>query len=342
MASKARELANLGNAYSDGALSNRNLIINGAMQVAQRGTSATVSDNSNEGYSTVDRFSVNFNTSMGGSVTASQSSQSPNGFSSSLKIQCASTTTVTGSQGLEIIQFLEAQNLQSIGAGTVDAQKLTLSFWAKTDNNFTDTMSIAARTPDGTPYYYVEAFNPSTTWTRHTITIPALTNNTINNDNEAGLIIWFRLCNGGTFAGTTSDWTTTRLDVATGTNTTFMSSTSNAFYLTGVQLEVGDTATPFEHRSYGQELALCQRYFFKKVDGDIRMFSSNDGTPYRQTYFFFPVEMRATPSVSGLTASVGTIGNFNTRRQYAGAEVGGVSSTQAVDFKGSPSYDAEL
>tara|TARA_R100001510_G_scaffold4308_2_gene3416 strand:+ start:1063 stop:2091 length:1029 start_codon:yes stop_codon:yes gene_type:complete len=262
--SKAAELAAL--IGSQTALSNRNLIINGAMQVAQRGTSATVSDNSNEGYSTLDRWFLNFNNGVGGGVTFSQSTDTPNGFANSLKIQCSSTDSVgSTNEYVAVRQVIEAQNLQMLGYGTSAAKSMTLSWQMKADN-YTGPISVQFKTADGTAEYYVKSYTPTSSWATYTCTVPGSTSATINDDNGEGMRVQFTLAgHTGSSIAASSDstaWSTTRADYRDDIGN-LLSNTSNAIYITGVQLEVGEQATPFEHRSFGDELQRCKRYFQK-------------------------------------------------------------------------------
>ena len=236
--SKAAELAAL--IGSQSALSNRNLIINGAMQVAQRGTSATVSDNSNEGYSTLDRWPVNFNNSVGGGVTFSQSTDTPSGFANSLKIQCSSTDSVgSTNEYVSVRQLIEAQNLQMLGYGTSAAKSMTLSWQMKADN-YTGPISVAFKTADGTAEYYVKSYTPTSSWATYTCTVPGSTSATINDDNGEGMRVSFVLAgHTGSSIAASSDstaWSTTRADYRDNIGN-LLSNTSNAIYIAGFQLE---------------------------------------------------------------------------------------------------------
>jgi len=263
---------------SAGPLSNRNLIINGAMQVAQRSTSSvTVSNGSNEGYSTVDRWFLNFNDSIGGAVNFAQSSDSPAGFANSVSITCSTADTSHASnQYLALQQKIEAQNLQLLSYSSSDAVSMTLSWYMKT-TTYTGPISVNLFTDDGTVEYFTVSVTPTTSWARYTLTIPGSTTATINNDNGLGLYLQFVLAgNTASSIASSSDstaWSTTRSDFRDNVGN-ILSSTSNAFFLTGVQLEVGSVATPFEHRSYGDELRKCERYY-QVIKGGAGVFTSN-------------------------------------------------------------------
>ena len=257
----------------------RNLIINGAMQVAQRGTSATVSDQSNEGYSTLDRWRTNFNNGLGGAISFSQSTDAPSGFANSLKVQCSTTdTSLSTNEYLSIHQRIEAQNLQLLGYGTSDAKAMTLSWQMKTET-YTGPITVAFETADGTVEYYVKSYTPTTSWATYTCTVPASTSATINNDTGLGLYVRFALAgHSSSSIAASSDstaWSTTRADYRSDVGN-ILSSTSNAIYITGVQLEVGENASDFEHRSFGEELALCQRYYETSFVGGASTTNTNN------------------------------------------------------------------
>ncbi len=306
MASKARGLADLGNAFNDGALSNRNLIINGAMQVAQRGTS--VASVNTGGYYTCDRWKFVETGAPTAVYTFTQDTTGPNGFSNSFKV--ATTTADATPTGLNAISyFAEGFDLQRLGYGSSDANTSTLSFWVKSSQ--TGTCAILVYLFDGnlslTLNYTVDAAD---TWEYKTLNIPANTSQAIANDNTAGLELDFVIMADTATYGTTAQATwgsyssTTR---AYGQTLNAAATTSDYFQITGVQLEVGDTATPFEHRSYGQELALCQRYY-RQSDNHAIFFGCSVNS---SSYLYAPIltnvnkHMRAIPTVSSTDLSGG-------------------------------------
>ena len=319
--SKARELAELGAVYDSGALSNRNVIINGGMTISQRSTgTVTVSDGSNEGYATVDRFGLQFNASAGGACEMSRSTDTPDGFANSVKIKCSTADSAhTGTESIYLDQRIEAQNLQPLGYGTSGAKQMTISWYMKTVN-YTDPISIALETRDGTSEYYVKSYTPTTSWARYTCTVPASTSATFANDSGRGLDVKFVIAgsSSGTHAASSDStaWSTTRADYRNDIGN-FVASTSNEIYITGVQLELGTEATPFEHRSFGQELALCQRYYFDWVSSGLsdNIYLSTPyatGTPSNSSAsapFTFPVTMRANPSMTAVSGTA--VANLN-------------------------------
>jgi len=307
--SKARQLADLGNVYDDGALSNRNLIINGAMQVAQRGTSVTGVTSS--GYRTCDRFVVSMLTL--GTWTISQSTDAPEGFANSLKLDCT-TADASPAAGdyLFIDQRIEGQNLQMLKKGTSNALPLTLSFWVKSSK--TGDFQVNLNDIDNTRIISsVVTINATSTWEQKTITFDGDTTGTLGNDNDTSLRVemWFDAGSNWTSGATATAWESlVSADRAAGTTLALGNSTSNELYLTGVQLEVGDTATPFEHRPYGDELARCQRYYYQ-VGGVGGLLLGGYVTGASDDYtspFSYPTVMRTEPTVT----TTGTWSTSNT------------------------------
>ena len=297
--SKARGLADLGNVYSDGALSNRNLIINGAMTVAQRGTVGTHPAAGTGIYPSVDRWK--FNVDSGGSpLSVDQSTDAPNGFSKSLYLSPDTTATMTGSRRVIFEQSIEGQNLASWGYGTVDAKPLTLSFWVK--SNLTGDVTASLKTAEYCGQTY--SIDVADTWEYKTVTFPANAAGTpLTYDNTAGAVVQMYISVSSIFTGTYAGdgvWTAiSNASSTAGTGFNLYSDIANYINITGVQLEVGDTATPFEHRSYGQELALCQRYYYQDTTAShfVRSFSCVSlGNLYED--YPLPTIMRTTPSVS--------------------------------------------
>ena len=302
---RARELADLAASVDAGGITGRNLIINGAMQVAQRSTgTVTVSNGSNEGYSTVDRFAINMNNAVNGAVDMSQSSDAPEGFSNSVKLKCQTTnTTYTNTKFVELRHKIEAQNLQLLGFGTSSAKPITVSWYMKTVN-YTGPISLSLQTQDGTAQYYAKSITPTTSWARYTCTIPCSTSATIDNDSGSGMTVDFIVAGGssGTNAASSDStgFSTTRVDYIDDIGN-LLANTSNEIYITGVQLEVGETATPFEHRSFGDTLLQCQRYLFK---GDVQCLGSADSGGNIQLAVQTPVNLRANPTLVSFSSAL--------------------------------------
>ena len=330
--SKAAELANLiGNINAGGGGVNRNVIINGAMDVAQRGTSKTsFGGGSASGYFTIDRFKLDQDS--GGVLTMTQDSSSPDGFSNSLKLDCTTAdTSVAAGEYLVISHRIEGQNLQTFQKGTSDAKPFAVSFYAKA--NASATYVVELYDTDNNRQVS-KSFTVGTDWARVELSFPADTTGAFDQDanNSLNMQIWLHA--GTTWSsGTLSEtWTSnTNANRAVGISS-FYDSTDRTFFLTGVQLEVGQNATTFEHKPYVQHLLDCQRYTFV-VDATDDNEGSGDrafglGTYYNDTsvivYTHTPVEMRATPSLS-----VDLNGNSHWLQSYVGAS--GVDSNAGLN-----------
>jgi len=276
---------------------NRNLIINGAMEVAQRGTSTT--SVSSTGYYACDRYRAAF-TRAEYVCTVSQDTSAPNGFASSYKI--ATTTvesTLSAGDQVNITQRLEGQDLQRFKKGTADAEQFTVSFWVK--SSIATTWSFSLYDADNSRHCSkTYTTNAANTWEYKTITFPADTTGSFDNDNAASLYCRFWLDGGTDYTSGTqqsSSWASYDNTNEQYASTGFMTTASSTWQITGFQLEVGDTATGFEHRSYGDELARCQRYYYQiagnaKFVGHGFYFSSSEF----DVEVNFPVTMRASPT----------------------------------------------
>lgn len=275
----------------------RNLIINGAMQVSQRGDTTGITGA--DSFGGADRISSN----GGGFGTASFSQQSdaPAGFANShrTKITTARSTSAT-SDHFVISTRLEGQDLQRFKKGTSDAETMTLSFYAKASQATTITVELSDADNSRVA---AKDFNITTSWARYFYTYPADTTGAFDDDNACSLYVFFWLAAGtdftsgtdpdGTWIGSTFN-TNRRVHAAVGT--TFADTLNAEFYLTGLQLEVG-TLTDFEHRSYADELARCQRYYLSTVASH-QMYQADGGNIPNGALCSFPCEMRAAPSVS--------------------------------------------
>jgi hypothetical protein len=279
---------------------NRNLLYNGAMQVAQRGTSSTTVTS---GYFTADRWYWNQSGSGADGITRAESIESDapsgSGFRKSLKVLITAGASISAGTLGVIQQSLEGQDVQRIAKGTSDAQQLTLSFWVK--SNVTGTyiceLTDADNTRSVSASYSVSA---SGTWEKKTITFPADTTGAFDNDNALSLTAGFWLYAGTTYTSGTlaTTWaSTTSANRAVG-QTSLAAATNNYWQITGVQLEVGPTATGFEFKSYGTELAECQRYYVKIQDAEYIRFGIgfSHSTTAGRVLVPLPVTMRATPS----------------------------------------------
>ena len=306
-----------------GALSHRNMIINGAMQHWQRSTDITCSDGSNEDYNSCDRWSVNFNGGCPGTLDIDRSTDTPDDFGYSQKLKCAGTGTPTGANQMSHWRYkIEAQDLQQLNYGSSSAKVMTFSWYMKSVN-YTSPLSFMFFKNDNTNAYYVKSVTPTTSWARYSLTIPANTNSGhgIDNNNGEGIVINIMLSgtSGGTYerTGDSTAWGTS-VDYYTNTQGNFFASTSNELYITGVQLELGTVATPFEHRSHADELQRCYRYFERYTGPNMHggLYASN---AYLASWFF-KARKRTRPTISGATGQSGFTANNSSTGDEGGTD----------------------
>jgi hypothetical protein len=282
----------------------KNRIINGNMAIAQRGTSAINVDHGNW-YFPVDRFSAYQSMSSGSRFSVQQNAGSvtpPAGFNYYLGATVTSAYSVTGSDWAVIRQTIEGFNWADLGFGTANAKTFTASFWVR--SSLTGTMGGAFYNNDGSRSYpYTYTINAANTWEYKTITVTGDTSGTWNSTNSGGITIEWSMGTGATLSGTAGAWAGAFYASATGA-TNILGTNGATLYITGVQLEVGSTATSFDYRPYGTELALCQRY----CEVNAGFFGAY--ISYKMGGAVFAVPKRAIPSVTfysgnGLTGSVG-------------------------------------
>jgi len=270
----------------------KNLIINGNMQIAQRGTSVA-GITSTTSYLTVDRFFHSI-TNIG-TWTSSQDTDAPEGFGSSLKLECTASASLASNSLIEILQVFEGQNLQQLKKGTANAESVTISFWVKS-NKIGNYVVGLLDNDNGRDRASLYTINTANTWEKKTVTFEGDITGALDNDTNGSFRI--RMCLGagtnfttGTLAST---WqATVNANRAVG-QVNLADSTSNYINITGVQLEVGTEATPFENRMYSTELAMCQRYY-QLIDH--LSLSAARTTTQIETSFMFPVWMRTAPTI---------------------------------------------
>jgi len=307
------------------ALSHRNIIINGSQIVAQRATSATGKTAS--GYYTCDRWQQLISSAGTWTFTQDTSVPSGEGFAYSYKWDC---TTADGSlaAGDYLIhrQNIEGQNLQQLAYGVSGAKSVTLSFWVK--SNKTGTYVCELRKGDDAKHIgRTYAISLANTWEYKTVTFTGDTASALVNTNATGIKVHFWLGAGSSYTSGTlpSSWASnTTANQAAGQTVNLADSTSNEWLITGIQMELGSQSTPFEHRSYGEELAACQRYTYvynsQKIGGEkslCNLAKWSNGTAYGS--FSFPMEMRTAPSA--------TIYNKTEFYVYIAGSVGQVSGS---------------
>ena len=296
---KAAELAKMGEVLTNSQIGGRrNIIINGGMQVAQRGTSASGASD----YLTCDRFQYNLVGTVGASTVTQNTVTDLPGFTKSLKIDVttADASLAVGDR-LTLRYAIEGQDVQQVAKGTSSAEQLTLSFYIKATK--TGTQIVELFDHDNTRHCAKSVtINSSNTWEKKTITYPADTTGAFDNDNAISLSIFFGLAVGTNFTSGTlaTAWASNTLANRFAGQVNHFDSTDNNFEITGVQLDVGSQATPFEHRSFGEELALCQRYYFQKIKGNdepVGVCVYKNSTQLRVN-IEFPTEMRSDPTVT--------------------------------------------
>jgi len=327
--SKAAELAAL--IGSQTALSNRNMVINGAMRVAQRGTSAT----GVSGYIAVDRFRCTGSADAVDqlSLTHAQVTDVPDGFANSYKITVSTPeTALAADEMIRIEHRMEGQNLQHLKKGTSSAEAVTLSFWIK--GSVTGTYIVNLHDTDNTRTIAASyTINAANTWEYKTITFAGDTTGALDNDNAQSLSLYWYL-------GAGTDWTSgtlgtswgafTKANVAVG-QTNILTTSGATWQITGVQLEVGETATPFEHRSFGDDLARCQRYYYRiQEGGTYQRFGTHQCVSSGNGYavIHLPVSMREKPSLH----TTGTASNYAV---YENNGINACSSLIALNSNGS-------
>ena len=334
--SKARQLADLGNQVDDGAITGSNMVVNGAMTVAQRGVTST--------YSASDTFVVDRFLARGSStgqlvITVTQEDDGPAGFNKSLKVNTdTAETDLASNEQFKMEHRMEGNTISHLGWGTSNAKTVTLSFWFKSSTTGTTAVSFHNQNKDRS---FVSTFtvNSANTWEYKTITVAGPTDGTWATGTSIGIRI--RWGSFGTEFHTTStdQWINTQ-DMSVSGAIDWSDTANKYFQITGVQLEVGDTATPFEHQSYGDELQRCMRYYINLDTGNYYGLLPTSGDGYRHWAQVLPVSMRASPSVTGvggngvISNSAGTNTTLNINSNLGNS----TSSMYFTSFK----LDAEL
>jgi len=305
LANSAVTAAKIGSGAVEGAMvtpfGRRNLIVNGDLEVNQRAfTTRTLQSGSGNGVYNVDRWKIDW--SLDGNVTAEIVNDAPSGFNKSMKftVNTASTDSMANSEYHTFAQRIEDRNLQHLGYGTSDAKKITLSFWVKA--NHTATYSAGFRGNIGTTKGNHQSYtiNAVDTWEYKTLTFNPDTSAAFstNDGSSYGLELHMAVSNGGTLDDPTDDgnWDTGNyIGLHSGvTMGHFNDTVGNTIQLTGFQLEVGEVATPFEKRSYGEELQLCQRYYERFGQGWWARFESGSQLVVNGQ---FKVEKRTAPTI---------------------------------------------
>jgi hypothetical protein len=283
------------------------------MQVAQRGTQVT--GVSISGYRTVDRFKINV--SNLGTWTIDQATDAPAGFTKSFKATCTTANASPTDGSVLMVYQPEAQDLQLLDFGASGAKSITLSFWVKSNKTGAATIAVLQLQNSNKLVSFEYSISSADTWEQKTITIPGDTAGVINDDNGAGFQFewWLNSGPNNTAGSHRATWTTFAQGDRNPSNLGVGGATSDYFAITGVQLEAGSVATPFEHRSYGQELSLCQRYYYKFPAIYNQVFKNGY---YESSSLYFPVTMRAAPSMNSSGSWVLRTLNGTTNTAYSG------------------------
>ena len=271
---------------------NRNKIINGEFRVNQRNHSGSASHNSY----TLDRWK--YARSANTEFSTSQSTDTPDGFANSVKLDCIGANGSTGAGDYAYFRYhIEGQDLQELNKGTSAAKVATLSFYVKCDITGTFAINVLDQNNRMCNLTYTVS---DTNWNRYILTIPADTSGAIANTNVTGLSVHFYIIAGSniTSGGSLNSWGTYNSGYLAQGHTANIVSTDHNWYMTGVQLEISDYATPFEHRSFAVEERLCQRYYYQNTTVIAGIFicdAADQDSAYGRGSF--PVTMRATPTV---------------------------------------------
>jgi len=324
--SRARTFADLATASETDSLASPNMITNGDMSVAQRGTSST--GQSSSGIKCVDQYHYLHN--GGGTADISQSSTAPSGFKNSLKIECNAADSDLGAGEFSgIRQHIEAQHCQKLLFGTSDAKAITISFHVRSKQTGTYALNLFLD-DDTIQFTKTYTISSADTFEKKTITFPANTSAVIEDDNGKGIEFTWWLRAGSTYTGGSamSGYEGySNGDAAVGHAVDFLDNAANEFYLTGVQVEIGEVATPFKYETFGENLARCRRYYQKITSCHVRGNGTTGGVCFQKID-----PMRATPTMS-LSGAV-TLNNIgeNNHVQSSADSTLSTSSPEGIEF----------
>jgi len=342
--SNARKLAD--NLPTEGSLSGRNIIINGGMTIAQRGTSFSGTTGLIQ---ILDRWQAPVGSGFNLDTTITQSTTVPTGegFKYSLKVEADSVVTPSGSDNGGIGTKFEGQDIEHFAYGSSSAKSVTLSFWVRSNKTGVYCCQLQVNQYGGSNQYgQVKEYTISAadTWEKKTLTYSGLTAQAVETVTGDGLrVLWWLAC-GSSDHVAADTWIQTGNYGATSNQVNFMDNASNEWYLTGCQMEVGSQSTPFEHEPVGVTLSKCQRYYWQAVTSTgVQYYAYQYSANYRFIEVNFPTEMRATPTVTAtMSGGQGSINNYEYNRQHWKAYL-------AVAYDNSNSYktsslklDAEL
>jgi|LULM01.1.fsa_nt_gb hypothetical protein len=304
----------------------RNYIYNGDTSLCQRATSVANIGNGDSGYHVQDRWKITEQGSVGGEVTMSRATEVPNGFQYSLKLDCTTTETLAADETWWLEQRLEGQDLYAWKKGTADALPVTLSFWVNATKTGTNIVSLydADNNRHISKSYTVSSSN---TWEYKTVTFAGDTTGVFDRNADVSLTPIFWLAAGsnytsGTLATSWASFTAANAAVGQVNN---LDSTSNNFHITGIQLELGETASAFQQETYGENFLRCARYYLQRAASGAWLGNSSTGTGtggFNYSHWQFPVPMRTAPTMTGHTGTQQQInvlsgGVYNSAGSYA-------------------------
>jgi len=281
----------------------KNRIINGAMMIDQYNNGSSVSLSTSGGFA-VDRFTWNYTTAIGATLSAQQVTDAPSGFVKSYKLTVTTGATASGTTSASLFHKIEGNNITDLAWGTASASPVTVSFWVKSSLTGTFGGALLNGTLDRS-YPFTYNISAANTWEYKTVTILGDTSGTWETGTSTGIHVSLDWGSGSGRSGTSGAWVSARAQGVIGA-TSIISNTGATWQVTGVQLEKGSTATSFDYRPYGTELALCQRYFFKWEPGNgnvIGTFQAYAATAVIGTFCYLPVQMRTAPTVTFSDAS---------------------------------------
>jgi len=315
----------------------RNRIINGAMVIDQRNSGSSVATTTTGSYVyTLDRW--RYYATVASKYTVQQNAGSvtlPTGFTNYIGATSSSAYAVSSSDTFFLSQVIEGYNIADLGWGTASAKTVTLSFqvYSSLTGNFGGSLRNIDTPNRSYPFSYT--VSSANTWTTISVTIPGDTSGTWNTTNGQGIQVQFNLGSGSTFSGTANSWQTGNLIAPTG-SVSVVGTNGATLYITGVQLEAGTTASPFEYRQYGTELGLCQRYYFLSNPSNQAKTGGAWGSMYSGSTAHLngplPVAMRIAPTVTyGGTSNTYYISNIN--GASSGSPINSASSPLIIDFE---------
>jgi hypothetical protein len=300
----------------------RNRILNGDMRLDQRNAGASVTPTADSTY-TLDRWVARLGASSKFSVQQNAGAVTPpTGFSNYLGVTSLAATTVASGDYYGIQQSIEGFNVADLGWGTASAQSVTLSFQVR--SSLTGTFSGALKNSGfNRSYPFTFTISSANTWETKTITIAGDTSGTWLSNNGIGIQVIFNLGYGSTYLGTAGAWAASNLGGATG-SVNVVGTNGATWYVTGVQLEAGSVASPFERRDYGRELMMCQRYYYRQSASTAFAFflnGFNNSTTRQFGIFAFPQVMRSAPTLE----TTGTASNYQILYSGSNAACTGIS-----------------